>query len=202
MDSSHCALLIVDNQAGFFHPTAWGPQRSNSQYEANITLLLASFRSLTPKPLVIHVQHISSDDWPDSPFHPSQKEGIQLQQNSTPLPGEPIVQKNVNSSFIGTNLEALLKEHGIWRLFICGLTTDHCVSTTTRMAGNLHVTDHLDRKGQRVKGEVVLIDDATAAWRKPEGQWDAEVVHAVHVESLREFASIMTTEEVIASFAA
>ncbi len=65
------------------------------------------------------------------------------------------------------------------------------------MAGNLHVTDHVDGKGNVVEGEVVLVEDATACWRKVEGKWDAEVVHAVHVESLREFANIMTTEEVL-----
>jgi hypothetical protein len=32
---------------------------------------------------------------------------------------------------------------------------------------------------------------------KPGGNWPAEIVHAVHVESLREFATIMTTDEVL-----
>lgn len=47
------------------------------------------------------------------------------------------------------------------------------------------------------KGDIVLIEDATAAWRKPGGEWDAEVIHAVHVESLREFVRIAKTEEVL-----
>ena len=109
------------------------------------------------------------------------------------------MQKSVNSSFIGTNLEELLKQHAIWKLYICGLSTDHCVSTTTRMAGNLHVTDHVDDQGRTVKGEVVLVGDATAAWMKADGQWDAETVHAVHVESLQELATVMKTKDVIAS---
>jgi len=46
---------------------------------------------------------------------------------------------------------------------------------------------------------VVLIQDATAAWKKGEGsQWfDAEIVHKVHVESLREFATIIDTVEAL-----
>lgn len=201
-DPAHSALLIVDNQVGFLEPLSWGPERSNPLYEANLTALLSGLRALTPKPLIIHVQHLSTDDWPNSPLHHLRTENIQFQPNSTPLPGEPIVQKSVNSSFIGTNLEQLLKSHGICRLFICGLSTDHCVSTTTRMAGNLKVTDHVDEDGQRVRGEVVLVEDATAAWMKPDGQWDAETVHAVHVESLQEFATIMTTKAVLERFEA
>jgi nicotinamidase-related amidase len=51
-----------------------------------------------------------------------------------------VISKNGNSAFIGTNLEELLRKKEIRRLFIAGLTTDHCVSTTTRITGNLRVT--------------------------------------------------------------
>jgi len=37
----------------------------------------------------------------------------------------------------GTNLEKQLKDAGINTIVLVGLTTDHCVSTTTRMGGNL-----------------------------------------------------------------
>ena len=91
----------------------------------------------------------------------------------------------------------MLKENDIWTLYIAGLSTDHCVSTTTRMAGNLHVTDHVGVDAEVVEGEVVLVGDATAAWQKPGGKWDAETVMAVHLESLREFATVTTTEAVV-----
>ena len=45
-------------------------------------------------------------------------------------------QKTVNSSFIGTRLEQDLRNAGIDTVAIVGLTTQHCVSKTTRM-GNL-----------------------------------------------------------------
>jgi len=191
---SHIALLVIDNQQGFSHPTHWGPARSNPAYEENIKQLLKAFRAKqNPSPLIIHVFHSSLD--PTSQLH-STSPGINCYQFAAPEPNEPVIWKSVNSAFIGTNLEHLLREKEVWKLYIAGLSTDHCVSTTTRMAGNLHVTDHeVDEKV--VKGEVVLIGDATAAWKKPQGQFDAEVVHAVHVESLREFAQIATTKEVI-----
>ena len=49
--------------------------------------------------------------------------------------------KGVNSAFIGTQLEEILKESEVRTLVIAGLTTDHCVSTTTRMAANLGVCE-------------------------------------------------------------
>lgn len=115
-----------------------------------------------------------------------------------PKGDEDVIVKNVNSSFIGTRLESLLRSHSIKRLYICGLSTDHCVSTTTRMAGNLHVCDTMTEDGRMLPGRVVLIQDATACWQKPVevgGKWDAETVHAVHVESLQEFAVILNTKQ-------
>jgi len=65
------------------------------------------------------------------------------------------------------------------------------------MAGNLHVTHHVGGDGDVVEGEVALVGDATAAWEKPGGKWDAETVQAVHLESLAEFARIVTTRDVV-----
>jgi nicotinamidase-related amidase len=120
---------------------------------------------------------------------------------AAPLEGELVITKHVNSGFIGTDLEKVLRVHfggQLGLLFIIGLTTDHCVSTTTRMAGNLKV---YDGEGG-TKGEVFLVADATAAWKKGEGnEWfEAEIVHSVNVESLKEFATIVKTDDVLGTW--
>jgi hypothetical protein len=64
------------------------------------------------------------------------------------------------------------------------------------MAGNLWVCDERDCEGKRgQQGEVVLVQDATAAWGK--GGYEPELVHRIHVESLKEFASVRDTETVV-----
>ncbi|CAI3322973.1 cysteine hydrolase [Enterococcus cecorum] len=103
-----------------------------------------------------------------------------------PHPGEKVFQKHVNSAFIGTNLEEYLHEEGIYRLVITGLTLPHCVSTTTRMAGNLGF-------------ETTLISDATATFALKDilDNWiDAEELHQSHLAALNEeFAKVMSCEE-------
>ncbi|KAE9366633.1 Isochorismatase hydrolase [Stipitochalara longipes BDJ] len=196
------ALLLIDIQDGLSHPTYWGPSRSNPSFESNITSLLPIYRKLitsTTSPSeasphkIIHVAHGSKSV--DSPLHPS-KPGFAFQSFTTPLPHELVITKNVNSAFIGTNLEEVLRNHfeaKAGTLWVVGLTTDHCVSTSVRMAGNLGVCDGRDGE----KGEVILVGDATACWKKSEEfPFDAETIHAVHVDSLKEFASIAKTGEV------
>jgi nicotinamidase-related amidase len=103
-----------------------------------------------------------------------------------------VIIKRVNSAFIGTDLETRLRADEIATLVICGATTNHCVETTTRMAGNLGF-------------DAQLVRDATWTFDRigPDGDaHSAEDIHAMTLSNLSdEFASIVTTEEVIASLA-
>jgi ureidoacrylate peracid hydrolase len=51
-----------------------------------------------------------------------------------PLPGEPVVDKPRYSAFAGTNLEMLLRAHGITTLIFVGVNTNVCVETAVRDA--------------------------------------------------------------------
>ena len=44
------------------------------------------------------------------------------------------IRKTTPDSFLRTDLEAVLKDHGIDRVVVCGMHTEFCVDTTTRRA--------------------------------------------------------------------
>lgn len=88
--------------------------------------------------------------------------------------------KHTNSSFIGTDLLQQLHDCDIKTLIIAGLTTDHCVSTTTRLAGNLAAVGEWGQ-GESGIGRVILVEDAVATFGK--GGWDGDTVQKVNVES-------------------
>ena len=176
--------------------------RSNPDFEENVKTIIKHFRKLRAisgqQPLIIHVYHESTD--PQSPLHAGSP-GVAFQDYARPEgPDEIVISKTVNSAFIGTSLEETLRKHSIRRLYVVGLTTDHCVSTTVRMAGNLKVTDWVDGNGDTHQGEgTFLVEDATAAHAK--GGFDAGLVHAVHAESLKEFAEVIKTSELLDNLA-
>lgn len=184
--SSDTALLLIDLQQGLDHPR-WG-ERNNPDAERNIAALLAAWRR-THRP-VIHVQHMSQE--PDSPLRP-ERPGNAFKPEATPLPGEPVFRKTVNSAFVGTALEAHLRATGIETIVLVGLTTDHCVSTTARMAANLGFT-------------TIVVSDGTATFERtgPDGDhYGAEQMHRCELASLHdEFATVRRTSEILADIGA
>lgn len=175
-------LILIDVQQAFNDPS-WG-KRNNPRAEENIASLLSGWRA-TGRP-VVHIQHRSPR--PHSLFHPD-KPGYPFKPEAQPLPGEPIIHKDVNSAFIGTDLEQHLRAAGAGTLVIAGLTTDHCVSTTTRMAGNLGF-------------DTWLAGDAAATFDRhgPDGAYyTAEQMHDAALASVhREFATVVKTADLIA----
>ncbi len=175
------ALVVVDVQRGLDDPS-WG-RRNNPQAEENISDLLSYWRrSGLP---VFHVRHLSSNE--GSPLASGQS-GSEIKDAVRPAKGEPVIEKNVNSAFIGTDLETRLKEYGIDAVVVTGLTTDHCISTTTRMAGNLGF-------------DTYVVSDATATFDRtgPDGSHhDAEKVHEMSLVSLHEeFATVVDTASLL-----
>ena len=183
MNLSRAALLVVDVQKGFDDPF-WGP-RNNPEAEANIERIVASWRE-AGRPL-FHILHDSTS--PSSPLRPGTA-GNLPKPEAEPREGEGVYRKTVNSAFIGTSLEADLRQAGIETLVVVGLTTNHCVSTSVRMAGNLGFRTY-------------LVTDATATFDRLgiDGRnRPAAEVHAAALSDLKdEFATLVRTNDVIAA---
>lgn len=180
-DLRSAALIVVDVQQGLDEPV-WGT-RNNPQAEANIARLLAAWRAA--KAPIFHVHHNSVR--PTSPLRPGQP-GNDFKPEALPQGDEPVFEKTVNSAFIGTGLDERLREAGIERVVIVGLTTNHCVETSVRMAGNLGF-------------DTYMVGDATATHDRigPDGvHHSAETIHSVSLASLHgEFATVLDTDTVL-----
>ncbi|WP_242535690.1 cysteine hydrolase family protein [[Muricauda] lutisoli] len=177
------ALILIDTQIGLQETGFYGSERNNPEAEENCGRVLQFFRR---KQLpVFHVKHNSTNI--DSPLH-SSKMGNNFHPAVKPLINEPVFEKTVNCAFIGTDLETRLKRMGITNLVIAGLTIEHCISTSVRMASNLGFN-------------VVLASDATAAFDKmgyDGNKYPADVIFHAELANLKdEFATIMDTHTLL-----
>jgi nicotinamidase-related amidase len=175
-------LILIDVQRAFEDP-GWGP-RNNPEAEARMAEALAGWRAAGAP--IVHVRHRSAE--PGGLFVPGTP-AFEFKAEAAPLADEPVIVKDVNSAFIGTDLEARLREQGAETVALAGLTTDHCCSTTARMAGNLGF-------------ETWVLGDAMATFdrRAPDGEHiPAEAMHRTELASLHdEFAEVLDTGEALA----
>ncbi len=182
----NAALILVDVQKAFDDPS-WG-KPANPETDANIERLLSAWRR-TGRPIV-HVKHDSvrpsSILAPDAP-------GNEIKTFAKPQYGEPLFRKHVNSAFIGTDLESYLRTYGYSTVVVVGWVTDHCVSTTARMAGNLGFNTY-------VIADACTTHDRTSFTGNV---IPAATVHESSLASLHgEFATVCTTEDILASIGA
>jgi nicotinamidase-related amidase len=175
------ALIVVDVQQAFLDPR-YG-ERNNPDAESNIGRLLTAWRR-SGRP-VRHIVHDSVEA--QSLLRPGLP-GNAVQAVAAPKQNEPVYRKHVNSCFIGTSLESDLRQAGIDTLVIVGLTTNHCVSTSVRMAGNLGF-------------KTFVVSDATAAFSRTAIDGTPRPAEAVHSAALNdlhgEFATVVDTAEVL-----
>lgn len=179
--SPRAALLLIDLQRAVDHPS-WGV-RNNPGAESAGQGLLAAWRASGRA--VFHIRHDSTE--PASTYRPGQplhafKPGFE------PLPGEAVVAKQVNSAFIGTDLEARLRAAGHAQLVVFGVITNNCIEATVRMAGNLGFETYL--------AEDACFTFGRKDWRGTERT--ADEVHALSLANLDgEYCRVVTVADVL-----
>ena len=183
---SDAALLLIDVQKGVDVLDHWGGpggRRNNPEAESNLRLLLDAWRKHQLP--VIYTQHDSREKL--SPLKLSLPTG-EFKDGLEPQRGETVITKDVNSGFIGTNLELTLQRKSVHRVVVCGFFTNMCVETTVRTAGNLGF-------------DTYLVADACATTNRLGRQGvdhDPELVHEMAVASMnREFCTALDTSDAL-----
>jgi nicotinamidase-related amidase len=103
--------------------------------------------------------------------------GGEIRAEFAPQPRDIVAQEHwCSSGFANTDLDLLLKKHGMHQLIVIGLIAHTCVESTVRFAAELGY-------------DVTLVKDATA-------DYGDEFMHAALVTNLPNYASaIVTTKE-------
>lgn len=183
---SNTGLLLIDVQKGVHVLNHWGGptgRMNNPDCQDNLVSLLNGFRKHGHR--VSFTRHDSRE--PDSPLKFSLPTGQQLDGLEF-MESDIVIEKDVNSGFVGTSLEIQLRRAGIRRLIIAGYFTNFCVETTVRMAGNMGF-------------DVYLVHDACATCNRIDlvgRDHDPELVHDLSVASMHgEFCTAIKTTDAL-----
>jgi len=156
----HTALLIIDMQRDFLEPGGFGEMLGNDVSQLRRAVepnrrLLTAWRAAGLR--VIHTREGHRPDLSDLP--PAKKirgrgkirigdagpmgrilvrgePGHDIIPELYPAPGEPVIDKPGKGAFFATDLDAILRNTGIARLVVTGVTTEVCVNTTVREAND------------------------------------------------------------------
>jgi nicotinamidase-related amidase len=104
--------------------------------------------------------------------------GGEIHPDFVPQPSDVVAQEHwCSSGFANTDLDVLLKRHGIQRLLVVGLIAHTCVEATVRFGAELGY-------------DVTVVNDATASYSDRE-------MHAALEVNMPNYAAVLTTSEVI-----
>ena len=125
------ALLVIDVQESFRQHPLW-QVISNPGIAEDVSRLVD--RARAEGDLVIWILH--TEPGSDSVFDPASGL-ISFIDPLGPAVGEPVLTKTSINAFTTTGLQQLLVSRGIGELVICGIRTEQCCETTTRVASDL-----------------------------------------------------------------
>ncbi|MGY4648600.1 isochorismatase family cysteine hydrolase [Mycobacterium sp. URHB0021] len=110
--------------------------------------------------------------------------GGELRAEFQPQPGDIVAQEHwCSSGFANTDLDLLLKRHGIHQLIVVGLIAHSCVEATVRYAAELGY-------------QVTMVKDATADYS------DVEMHASLEVNMPYYASALVATEQIVETIAA
>jgi nicotinamidase-related amidase len=125
------ALLVIDVQESFRRRESWR-HASDPDVAAPVGRLVDHARDFGD--LVVWVLH--AEPGSGTVFDPALGH-VRLMEPLAPRDGEPVLTKTSHNAFTTTNLQQILTGHGIRHVVTCGIRTEQCVETTTRLASDL-----------------------------------------------------------------
>lgn len=125
------ALLVVDAQRSFLRRESW-KAASDPDVTEPIGRLVDHFRAHGD--LVVWVLH--SEPGSGTVFDPA-RGFVEPMPGLEPAEGEPVLTKTAHSAFTGTDLSRMLTARSIREVTVCGVRTEQCCETTTRMGSEL-----------------------------------------------------------------
>ncbi len=137
------ALIVIDVQESFRAHPLWATI-SDPEIAGQVNRLVRLARRAGDLVVwVLHCEPGSGDVFDPALGH------VRLMAELERAEGEPLIHKTSHNAFTTTNLQQLLTAHGVRELVVCGIRTEQCVETTTRVAGDLGY-------------QVTFVTDATA----------------------------------------
>jgi len=156
------ALIVIDVQESFRQRPTWKAV-SNPDIVGQVSRLVDAARAQGD--LVVWILH--SEPGTGTVFDPVSGH-VRVVDELVQREGEPVITKTSINAFTTTNLQQLLTTRGIRDLVICGIQTEQCCETTTRVAADLGF-------------DVTFVTDATATFPiqhrdAPPGRTVAEIL--------------------------
>jgi ureidoacrylate peracid hydrolase len=208
--ATDCALLIVDMQISFCAPEGGcaraGLPVARLRPAIEPCSLLIKFARRAGAP-ILYTRYVLAPDyadaglivnelWPELRAVGALRAGtadIEIIPELYPLAGDIVIDKNRPSAFLGTNLEDILKRLRAKRLVVCGVTTNCCVESTVRDAGQRDYETFVVREAvaefdderhrhalnamERLFAKVVSLEDVATAWAQRGVAPRAGVIH-------------------------
>lgn len=189
------ALIVIDVQESFRQRPTWQAV-SDPTIVDQVERLVQASRAAGD--LVVWVLHAAPGS--GTPFDPEGGQ-VRLIEPLAPAAGEPVVTKTSANAFTTTNLQQILTEHGVGELIVCGIQTERCCETTTRVASDFgyQVTFAIDATATfpipHPQAEVGL--SVTALLADPRTLLTADIITRTEYVLAGRFATVRRVEELV-----